>query len=155
MPSSDNSSRAAVNRRLLIAGAVAASFGSVAAGGIYSSSVKPNHLARALLRDMVGPFRMSRLEFNNFLGRFQAERALPEGLKRGVLTGLGQVGLLGPTLTVAPGRAVDGVVDLRRELLTAFLVDTDFLAPERNGDAPVRFVDRGVACASPFARFEA
>ena len=103
MPSSDNSSRATVNRQLLIAGAVAASVGGVAAGGIYSSSVKPNHLARALLRDMVGPFRMSRLEFNNFLGRFQAERALPEGLKRGVLTGLGQVGLLGPALTVAPG----------------------------------------------------
>lgn len=155
MPLSDKSSRAAVNRRLLIAGAAAASLGGVAAAGVYSNSVKPDHLARALLRDMVGPFRMSRLEFNNFLSRFQAQWALPEGLKRGVLTGLGQVGLLAPALTAAPGRAVDGVIDLRRELMTAFLVDTDFLAPERTRDAPVRFVDRGGACASPFARFEA
>lgn len=155
MPLSDKSSRAAVNRRRLIAGGAAASFGTIAAVGIYSSSIKPDHLARALLRDMVGPFRMSRLEFNNFLGRFQAQWALPEGLRRGFLTGLGQVGLLAPTLAAAPAGAVDGVVELRRELLTAFLVDTDFLAPERTRDAPVRFVDRGGACASPFARFEA
>lgn len=113
MPLSDKSSRAAVNRRRLIAGGAAASFGAIAAGGIYSSSIKPDHLARALLRDMVGPFRMSRFEFNNFLGRFQAQCALPEGLRRGVLTGLGQVGLLAPTLAAAPAGAVDGVVDLQ------------------------------------------
>lgn len=153
MSSSDPSRLPRLSRRLVIASG--ASLAAAAAGaGLYASAVKPDDLARALLRDMVGPFRMSSAEFELFLTRFQTGFSLPGGMRRGLLAGLGQTGLLPVLLSAVPDSVVSGVVDLRRALVTSFLLDTDFLAPERSSDEPVRFIERGGACANPFARLD-
>lgn len=130
---------------------------AVAAGGaglVVAGAFDKQDLARTVLTRLVGPFRMSPENLSAFVSAFEATKGFPSGIKGDALA-LGQ-GLLGgrDLSDFLPKSAAERFESFERDLLTNFVMSTNFLRGRSGPDEDVVFVGLSPACTSPFAKFE-
>lgn len=142
-----------MSRRALLFGSVAgfaASAGGAAVLAVYDDS----DLVRSSLRRMLGEFRMPQADMNAFTSLFRATWAGLDGAKGPLMRGVEALGATDLAARYGPSSISRRVETYERELLTLFIVTTDYLRVADPRRENVSFTGLVKACTNPFARFE-
>jgi hypothetical protein len=139
-----------ISRRILLTGALSGATVMCLAGGVTILALDDRDMLRVLLREVIGPYRMSEAEFEKFRQGFKYRYGLPNRMITSAVAAAETTGAAASLIDLATESAASRYDRLKRNVLTEFLTRTDYLSG--GAEAEVTYV--GDQPCSPFARFD-
>jgi hypothetical protein len=139
-----------MRRRTFLAIGAATAGGLAAVGTVYAATGGYESWVRSVLSRSLPDYSFDPEGLTRFVAAYEARQ--PSSIKQRVV--VAAEGLL-KVKSFLPERKAKQIAEIEREMLSDFLVGSDFFENYPNGPKLITYRGAPTACVSPFARFDA